>query len=357
MFTEKRYPNYLTRAALDEYLSKGWYRMGQGIFTCHFLCFGERIYSALWLRLELGNHKFKKRQRKLLNRNSHLRIEIVPLQIDKQKEALYQKYRWHRFRGNISTSLKESLFDGGRKNIYHTMECCIYDKNRLIAASFFDLGNYSIASILGMYDPDYAKMSLGNFTMLAEINFGMENGFKYYYPGYIVSGYSRFDYKVNIGDVDYFNVGQQKWLSHKTLEEKDMPLEMMAQKLKEARKQLAQIGIYCQLYYYPLFETHLITYWDDAYLKYPVFLWCQTLDGSSDYLLVVYDLVKEAYLLLRCNLFSDLPSFLEELFEESSDDQPSFLEVLTVKNVIVFNGDASQLARSLKSLNRLRRLK
>lgn len=357
MFTEKRHPNYLTQAALDEYLSKGWYRMGQGIFTCHFLCFGERIYSAIWLRLSLDQHKFKKRQRKLFNRNADFRIEIAPLRIDKQKEALYQKYRWYRFRGNISTSLKESLFDGGRKNIYQTMECCVYDKDKLIAASFFDVGNYSIASILGMYDPDYAKLSLGNFTMLAEMRFGMENDFKYYYPGYIVPGYSRFDYKVNIGAVDYFNVGQQKWLPYNGLPEDKMPLEAMVQKLQEAQTKLAQSEINAQLYYYPLFETHLITYWDDAYLKYPVFLWCRTLDGSSDYLLVVYDLIKETYLLLQCSLFSDLPNFLEELFEESNADQPCFLEVLTVKNIIAFNGDAGQLAKALKSLSRLRRLK
>ncbi len=357
MFTEKMRPAHLSRTKLDEYLANGWYRMGQAIFTCHFLCFGERIYSAVWLRLNLEQHQFSKSQRKLVAKGQQFRMEISNIKLDKQKEILYHKYRWYRFKGNISTSLKESLLDGGKKNIFHTMECCIYDGQKLIAASFFDVGDNSIASILGMYDPDYAKFSLGYLTMLYEIQYGIENSFQYYYPGYIVPGYTRFDYKLNIGKVDYYNVSKKQWLPHQILSKTEMPLEKTVHQLKMLREALLNNGIQNQLFYYPLFETHLITYWDDDYLKYPAFLWCSTLDGSSDYLLVVYDLVKENFLLLDCTLFSDLPSFLEELFEEANMDQPCFLEVLTVKNMIAFSNDVSQFVQVLKVSNRLRRIK
>ncbi len=357
MFTEKRHPQYLSRATLDDYLANGWYRMGQGIFTCHFLCFGERIYSAIWLRLSLKDNSFRKSLRKLFKRNQQFRTIIRPAKLDKQKEALYQRYRWYCFKGNISTSLRESLLDGGTANIYNTYECCVYDGDKLIAASFFDLGKNSIASILGMYDPEYANYSLGFYTMLVEIKYGQSKNFDYYYPGYIVPGYKRFDYKLRVGDVDYYNVATGKWEPFQKLKEEGSPLERMTEKLKAMGQRLEHYGVSSQLYYYPLFETHLITYWEASYLKYPVFLWCQANDGSSDYLLIVYDLVHEKYMLLQCNLFSDLPSFLEELFEESNNDQPCFLEVLVVRNQIVTNYEEDELAQAIMRLSRMRRLK
>lgn len=357
MFTEKHHPEQLSRVSLDYYLERGWYRMGQGIFTCHFLCFGEQIYSAIWLRLDLKTYTFRKSLRRLLNRNKNFRVVIRPATLDKEKEALYQKYRWFCFRGNISTSLQESLLDGGQTNIYNTMESCVYDGEQLVAASFFDIGERSIASILGMYDPDYSQYSLGFYTMLLEVQYGMNNNFDYYYPGYIVPGYPRFDYKTRIGDVNYYDLATGGWLPFKNIRPSDYPLQRLKHCLLDLQKYLTFYGIKSQLYFYPLFETHLITYWEASYLKHPVFLWCPTNDGASDYLVIVYDLMRQRYILLQCALFSDLPSFLEEIFDTSNDEYPSFLEVLLVKQTIVVNSSAEKLAQSLLRLRRVRRWK
>ncbi|MFK7932945.1 MAG: arginyl-tRNA--protein arginylyltransferase, partial [Saprospiraceae bacterium] len=70
MTTEREYPVFIVPEELDDYLSHGWYRMGQAIFTCHFLWFGEKLYSAIWLRLPLLTFQFSKGQRKLLRRNA-----------------------------------------------------------------------------------------------------------------------------------------------------------------------------------------------------------------------------------------------------------------------------------------------
>lgn len=357
MFTEKTYSNSITGEELDKYLAMGWYRMGQGIFTCHFLSFGERIYSALWLRLSLSNFKFRKSQRKLFRKNQHLNVVIQPASITRQKEDLYQKYRWFAFKGNISISLRDSLLDGKRHNIYDTLECCLYDEDKLVAVSFFDRGNNSLSSIMGMYDPEYQSFSLGYFTMLLEMEYGIVNGFKYYYPGYIVPGYARFDYKARVGPVDYYQIATQEWLPYEKAEPTDFPLRNMAEQLVNLKAQLKHFGISSHLYYYPLYETHIFSFWEIDYLKYPVFLWCDTMDGLSEYLLVVYDVTKQTFLLLQCELLGKLPVFLEELFEDSDEDQPTFLETLVVKQTIVINETAEDLAQSLSKLKRLRRVK
>ncbi|MEM1328841.1 MAG: GNAT family N-acetyltransferase [Bacteroidota bacterium] len=357
MFTKKIYPNEISKQELDRYLGMGWYRMGQGIFTCHFLSFGEHIYSALWLRLDLNNFSFKKSQRRLFRKNSHFEIKIRPAHINRQKEDLYQKYRWHSFKGNISISLRDSLLDGKRYNIYDTLECCLYDGDKLIAVSFFDRGKDTLASIMGMYDPDYQAYSLGYFTMLLEIEYGIDNGYAYYYPGYIVPGYPRFDYKARIGTVDYYQIASKQWLPFEGAEVVDYPLQNMEKRLELLHTELKRYGISSRIYFYPLYETHIFSFWEIDYLKYPVFLWCDTLDGSSEYLLVVYDLSKQTFLLLQCELLGKLPVFLEELFEDRQGEQPTFLETLVVKHTIVIEESTTDFAISLSKLKRLRRFK
>ncbi len=357
MFTEKFRPTFLTKAELDHYLDRAWYRMGQSIFTCHFLCFGEQIFSTIWLRLNLEGYTFRKSLRRVWKRNKDFRVVIRPIHLDEEKEVLYQKYRWFCFRGNISTSLQESLLDGEDVNVFHTLEACVYDEEQLIAVSFFDVGENSIASILGMYDPDYDKYSLGFYTMLLEIQYGLDKGYDYYYPGYVVPGYNRFDYKKRIGNVDYFDLETGNWQAYHQIQETQYPIIRLRQKLEDLQRHLEFYNISSQLYYYPLFETHLITYWKANYLKHPVFLWCPTSDGSSDYLLIVYDLPRHRYLLLQCSLFSDLPSFLEEIFDDREDGYLNFLEVLLVRQTIISNTSAEKLAQSLLRLRQVRRFK
>lgn len=357
MFTEKIYPSYIAEADLDYYLSKGWYRMGQGIFTCHFLCFGERIYSAIWLRLDLKRHQFSKSQRKLFRKASSFRIEFNDFRVDEENEALYQKYRWFVFNGNISSSLEDSLLDGGTRNIYNSKECRIYDGDQLIAASYFDVGEDSIASILGMYDPDYAAYSLGYFTMLLEIDYGIKNGYSYYYPGYYVPGFKRFNYKARIGAVDYYSVTEDEWFPFDQLLPNQEPLQILVDKLTEMQLKLQQQKIQSQIFFYPFYETHLISYWEANYLKYPVLLWCQTKDGSADYLFLVYDLNLDCFIILKCELYSHLPSFLEDIFEKNNMDQPCFLEILTVRQRFPVFYSTETLAKALLSLSKMRRLK
>lgn len=209
MLTERHYPLYLTHYELDDYLARGWYRMNQMIFTCHFIYFNEGIYSPVWIRLPLHNFSFKKRLKKIIRRNKQLfRIESRPASITAEKERLYQLYRMN-FNGQLASSLRDAMLDNTNINIYDTHEICIYHEDQLVALSFFDKGAKAIASIKGIFHPAFAKYSLGFFTMLMEIEWARDNGKLFYYPGYVIPGRPRFDYKLRIGDVEYFNANDR----------------------------------------------------------------------------------------------------------------------------------------------------
>lgn len=347
MFAEKHYPENLLPDELDTYLEKGWYRMGQTIFTTHFLCFGEQFYSAIWVRLPLTQYQFRKGLRKLIQRNEfNFKVVFGKATLSREKERLYNRYRLA-FPGVLASSLKEALLDGEESNIYDTREVMVYHNNQLIACSFFDIGSRSAASIIGMYDPDYHKYSLGFFTMLMEIRYCIENNIPYYYPGYVVPGYPRFDYKLRIGEVEYYDLHTDAWIPISGLMASDIPLAKMHQQLSILQKGLEATGVSSKLLHYPLFEANLFSFWRAQYFDYPILLHCYPETTGNFFLIITYDIREQAYLLLKCSLFEDIQMLLNESYLMSLDQTKYFAELLVVDQRLWQSASVEEIAAML----------
>lgn len=310
MFSDRHYPKTLTKKQLDEYLASGWFRMGQLIFTCHFLFFQGQIYSPIWIRLALENYVFSKGLQRLWKRNRHLQTSIQKADFTTEKEQLYQKYR-ENFDGTLADTLADSLLDGKDKNIYNTYEVCVYDGEKLVAFSFFDVGSDSVASIMGVYDPDYAKFSLGFYTMLLEIKYSMQQQMHYYYPGYVVHDYSKFDYKLRIGKVDYFNVYQHSWLPYTQLETEEIPIVKLQSKLNKIQYYLNKYKIDNKIIYYPLYDEHIYGCHPEQLLNTPLFINCYDDQASHQHLVITYNLESNHF---ELNIYKAIKAFLGFIF-------------------------------------------
>lgn len=189
------YPEYLSAEQLDAFLSKGWYRMGQGIFTINYLVKDDSIYRVYWLRYYLLKASFGKTQQKIKAINGRFTTSIQHLQITDELEALYALYKTG-IDFDAADSVHYWIYMEQTRNIYNTQVIEIRDNNVLIAAGIFDLGSNSIAGIMNFYDPAYKKYSLGKYLMLLKMEYAKTLGMQWYYPGYIVYGYPKFDYKL-----------------------------------------------------------------------------------------------------------------------------------------------------------------
>ena len=351
MFAEKHYPELLIPEELDSYLAKGWYRMGQTIFTTHFLCFDEHFYSAVWIRLPLRGYQFRKSLRKLMLRNQRaFRTEVRKASLGPAKEKLYQRYRAD-FTGALAPSLKDSLLDGEDYNIFDTYEVSIYDGNRLIAFSFFDLGRKSAASITGVYDPHYRKYSLGIYTMLMEIAFAQQKDLDYFYPGYIVPGYPRFDYKLRIGEpqeVQYFDLQADNWRPYDQINDEKIPLRRMEERLRMLHQSLMAHQIPSRQQYYPLFEANLFGFWQAPYFDYPFFLWCYPGRPRSFYYLIVFNVRENEYQLLRCSPFDDLQFYFNESFARTFNQEQFFLELIVIEEKLASSPRMEDILNALR---------
>ncbi len=279
---------------LDKYLKKGWYRMGQSIFTTQFLSFDDNIYTALWLRMNLQGYTMRKSLRKIYKKvHNNFRVIIQPATFGFDKEVLFMKYKKH-FKGSFNSTITSYMLDNKHQNVYQTLECLVYDNERLIAFSYFDLGEKCIASILGVYDYEYNKYSLGIFTMLAEINWAVEKNYEWYYPGYSVPGYKRFDYKQRVGEMEYYDYAKKKWFSFQDFSEDTLLTEKLKTKLNNIHQ---HIGKFIGNGYFVFYR-----YFDMWYLKktdiYDHPLMLLYVVNQRGYV-VEYDFKKEIYRLSR----------------------------------------------------------
>jgi len=180
---------------LDFYLSQGYYRMHQDLFTCRFLPVGGAYYTVHWLRIVLPNVSFGSEQRRLLRLNAPFSIAIRPFRLTAELESLYALYR-SSISFDAPVTVEEFMLNGATTNAFNTQVIEIRDGDQLIAAGIFDSGARSMAGIMNFYHPGYRKHSLGKYLMLLKIDHARQQQHSYYYPGYLVHNYPKFDYKL-----------------------------------------------------------------------------------------------------------------------------------------------------------------
>lgn len=207
-------PRHLSPVMLDLVLSRGWYRMRQDLFTISHLEEERCYYRVHWLRYEVNRIAERATHRRIRKKNKSRRITIEPLiSISEEHRNLHRKYRkWIEFDG--VRSIEEGLFgDEVDTNIFQTWCISVYDQEQLIAAGYFDAGSTSVASILHFFDPDYSDASLGKFLILCTLDWMRAQSYNLYYPGYVVAGKPKMDYKLFLGEsiAEYYDLEEGLW--------------------------------------------------------------------------------------------------------------------------------------------------
>jgi leucyl-tRNA---protein transferase len=197
-------------------LLSGWDRVGHTFYRrmndyAHIFLEDEfRIITLelMPLRYRLfGEHQFSKSQRKNKRKNSDLRRVYGPATIDETKLELFN--RWYSYRFGKEGSLFSWV--SGTDLPFPTHELCVYKEDKLIACSFFDVTPHLQYSTTGFFDPDEAHRSLGTYTLISEIEYGMACGKSYHYPGHAYLMNSMYDYKKNMPNPEHFDWATQTW--------------------------------------------------------------------------------------------------------------------------------------------------
>jgi arginine-tRNA-protein transferase len=214
-FHHSERPASLPGENLDRYLALGWFRMHQEIFTTTHLFSGDQVYRVHWLRYEVSAIQVRAYHRRLRRRNTPFFVTIEDLEvIPPAHEELYKVYRESiDFEG--ADSVAHALFgeEEPQASIYNTKCISIYHGERLIAAGYFDVGEHAGASILHFFDPAYSRYSLGKYLILITCDYFREQKINLYYPGYVVAGKEKMNYKLFLGKdiATYYDPVTRSW--------------------------------------------------------------------------------------------------------------------------------------------------
>jgi arginine-tRNA-protein transferase len=188
--------------------------MHQYLFTCSHIEHGE-LYRVHWLRYALSEIKTHPSHKRIRSRNRNFQYIIEDLTHVRVDHAELH----YRYRSSIdfdgAWSIEDCLFgdDEVERNMFTTKCISVFDDDKLIAAGYFDVGQKAAASILHFFDPGYRSYSLGKYLILITLDYLCAHGYHWYYPGYIVSGLPKFDYKLFLGkeEAQYFDPQSASW--------------------------------------------------------------------------------------------------------------------------------------------------
>lgn len=180
---------------LDEYLRKGWYRIGQTIITTDLIVKDDFLIPVFWMRIDLKKYYPGRAAVRITGKNSNYTAAVKPFEINDEIEELYTAYKIG-IDFTVPDSVSKYLLGDKTYNVFDTLLIEVRDSGRLIAAGFFDNGKESTTGILHFYHHDYKKQSLGKYLMLFEIDYSIRNNKNFYYPGYISPETTKYDYKL-----------------------------------------------------------------------------------------------------------------------------------------------------------------
>jgi len=195
---------FVTARQLDKLLANGWRHFGMHFFRYNLGIYQNELRRVIPLRFRLQDMQLSKSQRRVLRKNSDLDVSIQPIVLTDETHDLFDRHK-QRFKSGVPATINEFLSLDAANEPTEGLEVVVRRSGKLLAASFFDLGNTSISSVYAIFEPNEVSRSLGIYTMLKEIEYAIAIGKEYYYPGYAYEGESFYDYKKRFAPTEVFD--------------------------------------------------------------------------------------------------------------------------------------------------------
>jgi arginine-tRNA-protein transferase len=203
--SEQFFDDAVSADRMDDLLAEGWRHFDFSFYRYNYGEFRGEMRLVIPLRIRVPQFLPTKSQRRTLRKNSDLKCEFTEAEITPAAKELFRRHR-RRFRENPPDSLYNYLSIFGPSSVPCEVKALnVYDGEKLVAASYFDVGRRSISSVYAIFDPAESKRRLGIFTILKEIEFALETEREFYYLGYCYEGSSFYDYKKQFRGTESFD--------------------------------------------------------------------------------------------------------------------------------------------------------
>lgn len=194
-------PAKCTGKEFDLLLSFGWYPMGQTVFTTSHLFRDEDTppMKVHWLRYPVSDIRDRTSHKRIRSKNKVFEVEVAdPFAHNSELDSLYERYLDSVDFDGYS-NIGKATYQGNSPNIYESKAIILRDKGKIISCGIFHVGFKAVASILHFFDPRYKQYSPGKYLILKTLDYCRDMKMEWYYPGYVIQGNSKMDYKLFLG--------------------------------------------------------------------------------------------------------------------------------------------------------------
>ncbi len=196
-------PTSLLNNSQYQALSKiGFRRSGEHIYRPH--C--SSCSACIPVRLAVNDFKPNRNQRRILKLNSTIKVTVCNSDFRDEHYDLYRRYIKSRHPGggmdDDDVKSYKSFITSSWSDTY------LYEfrmDTKLIAVAVTDHLNDSMSAVYTFFDPDFSKHSLGVYSVLWQIEYGINNNLLWLYLGYWIKECQKMSYKDNYRPIEYFD--------------------------------------------------------------------------------------------------------------------------------------------------------
>lgn len=181
----------------QELIERGYRRFGKMYFRP--IC--AQCSECQSIKIDVENYNFSKSQRRVLKKAAHIKILIQQPTLTQEHIELFKKYHMtmhHKKGWDYHETTPEHYYDSfvsGHEDFGY--EILYFDGEKLIGVDLVDFLIDGISSIYFYYDPDYAHLSLGKYSLLNQIKYAQMTKKKWIYLGYYVQECPSLSYKAD----------------------------------------------------------------------------------------------------------------------------------------------------------------
>ncbi len=178
-------------------LQRGWRRFG----NMHFVPECKDCHECQTIRIDVKKYKFSKSERRIFNKNKNTKVYMQKPTVTLEHIELFNKYHknmqdkknWNENNIDVDEYVK-SYVNGAHE---YGKELLYFIDDRLVAVALADVMNDALSSVYCYYDHDYEYLSLGKFSILAQLSIAKQSNIPYLYLGYWIKDHFSMGYKEN----------------------------------------------------------------------------------------------------------------------------------------------------------------
>lgn len=200
-------PEFEINADFHTHLSEiGFRRSGTHIYRPH--C-GE-CQRCIPCRIVTSDFFPNKRFRRIMNKNSDLKVELISSIADDKYFNLYNDYINSRHNNGDMYPASREQYESFLIQSFDT--CLFYTislEEELLGVMVVDRLNNALSAVFTFYNCDYAKRSLGSFAILWQIAEAQRQDLPYLYLGYWIKDCQKMNYKTQYRPIEL--LVNQRW--------------------------------------------------------------------------------------------------------------------------------------------------